>query len=49
VLLTQTEMKAAHRLYDEAGFARLPERDWSPEPGVKLLAYGLVLDGERGP
>jgi ribosomal protein S18 acetylase RimI-like enzyme len=47
VLLTQNEMKAAHRLYDEAGFARLPERDWSPEPGVKLLAYGLVLDGER--
>jgi hypothetical protein len=42
-------MKAAHRLYDEAGFARLPERDWSPEPGVKLLAYGLVLDGERRP
>lgn len=49
VLLTQTEMKAAHRLYDEAGFARLPERDWSPEPGVKLLAYGLVLDAERRP
>ena len=47
VLLTQTEMKAAHHLYDEAGFARLPERDWSPEPGVKLLAYGLVLDGGR--
>ncbi len=49
VLLTQTEMKAAHHLYDEAGFARLPERDWSPEPGVKLLAYGLVLDGELRP
>jgi ribosomal protein S18 acetylase RimI-like enzyme len=45
VLLTQPEMKAAHRLYDQAGFARLPERDWSPEPGVTLLAYGLVLDG----
>ena len=45
VLLTQTEMKAAHHLYDEAGFRRLPERDWSPEPGVTLLAYGLVLDG----
>ncbi len=46
VLLTQSGMKAAHRLYDEAGFTRLPERDWSPEPGVALLAYGLVLDGE---
>jgi ribosomal protein S18 acetylase RimI-like enzyme len=47
VLLTQSDMKAAHHLYDEAGFARLPERDWSPEPGVNLLAYGLVLDGRR--
>jgi ribosomal protein S18 acetylase RimI-like enzyme len=43
VLLTQPEMKTAHHLYDEAGFTRLPERDWSPEPGVTLLAYGLVL------
>jgi hypothetical protein len=40
-------MKAAHHLYDTAGFARMTERDWSPEPGVKLLAYGMVLDGER--
>lgn len=46
VLLTQPEMKTAQRLYDEAGFTRLPERDWEPEPGVRLLAYGLVLDGE---
>jgi ribosomal protein S18 acetylase RimI-like enzyme len=43
LLLTQPEMKAAHHLYDAAGFTRLPERDWSPEPGVRLLAYGLVL------
>jgi ribosomal protein S18 acetylase RimI-like enzyme len=43
LLLTQTEMKAAHRLYEGAGFARRPERDWSPEPGVMLLAYGLRL------
>lgn len=48
VLLTQAEMKAAHHLYDEAGFARLAERDWSPEPGVHLLAYGLVLAGRPG-
>jgi GNAT superfamily N-acetyltransferase len=45
VLLTQTEMKTAHHLYEEAGFTRLPGRDWSPEPGVLLLAYGLRLDG----
>jgi ribosomal protein S18 acetylase RimI-like enzyme len=45
VLLTQPDMKAAHHLYDEAGFARLPERDWSPESGITLLAYGLMLAG----
>ena len=43
LLLTQTDMQAAHHLYEEAGFTRLPERDWSPEPGVVLLAYGLWL------
>jgi len=46
VLLTQPEMRAAHRLYEKAGFTRLPERDWSPEPGVTLLAYSRVLDGD---
>ncbi|HXB50607.1 MAG TPA: GNAT family N-acetyltransferase [Streptosporangiaceae bacterium] len=44
LLLTQPEMTTAHRIYDEAGFARLPDRDISPEPGVNLLAYGLDLD-----
>jgi rhodanese-related sulfurtransferase len=43
VLLTQPDMKTAHRLYEKVGFTRLPERDWSPEPGLTLLAYGLVL------
>ena len=47
VLLTQPDMKAAHHLYDTVGFTRLPERDWSPEPGVTLLAYGRTLDGRR--
>jgi ribosomal protein S18 acetylase RimI-like enzyme len=44
LLFTQTDMKTAHRLYENAGFVRLPERDWAPEPGVGLLAYGLALD-----
>jgi ribosomal protein S18 acetylase RimI-like enzyme len=44
VLSSQQEMKPAHRLYEEAGFTRLPDRDWEPEPGVRLLAYGKVLD-----
>ena len=43
LLLTQPEMKAAHHLYEDAGFTRLAERDWSPEPGLVLLAYRLQL------
>jgi len=49
LLSTQVDMKAAHHLYEEAGFSRLPERDWSPEPDEPLLAYGLLLGaGEAG-
>lgn len=33
-----------HRLYLRYGFARTPERDWTPVPGVDLLAYSLPLD-----
>ena len=33
-----------HRLYLGYGFARAPERDWTPVPGVDLLAYELALD-----
>jgi ribosomal protein S18 acetylase RimI-like enzyme len=44
LLFTEPEMKIAHRLYEQAGFVRLPERDWSPRPGHGLLAYGLRLD-----
>jgi ribosomal protein S18 acetylase RimI-like enzyme len=43
VLSTQAAMKTAHHLYESAGFHRLPERDWSPVPGVTLLVYGLTL------
>lgn len=43
LLLTQPEMKVAHQLYADAGFTRLAARDWSPEPGIMLLAYGLQL------
>jgi ribosomal protein S18 acetylase RimI-like enzyme len=44
VLATQQDMHAAHRLYEQAGFHRLPDRDWSPEPGTDLLVYGFRLD-----
>jgi ribosomal protein S18 acetylase RimI-like enzyme len=46
VLLTLPEMLAAQRLYQRAGFCRLPDRDWSPVPGATLLAYGLALAGD---
>jgi ribosomal protein S18 acetylase RimI-like enzyme len=52
VLSTLPQMRAAHRLYERNGFRRLPDRDWSPRPGVELLAYVLELssaeNGDRG-
>jgi ribosomal protein S18 acetylase RimI-like enzyme len=44
LLFTQPDMVVAHRMYEQAGFVRLPDRDWSPHPGTGLLAYGLTLD-----
>ncbi|MGY1604302.1 GNAT family N-acetyltransferase [Geodermatophilus sp. SYSU D00815] len=43
VLSTDPKMVSAHRLYERLGFTRLPERDWSPLPGVHLMAYALEL------
>ena len=43
VLSTQPTMTAAQRLYLAEGFTRIPERDWTPAPGVRLLAYSLAL------
>lgn len=43
VLLTQPAMRAAHRLYEQAGFVRVPARDRSPVPGITLLAYEKTL------
>ena len=36
-------MTSAHRVYERLGFTRAPEDDWSPEPGVRLLAYVLTF------
>jgi ribosomal protein S18 acetylase RimI-like enzyme len=44
LLSTQPTMKAAQALYLSLGFARLPDLDWSPAPGMTLLAFGLVID-----
>ena len=43
VMSTLPRMRAAHRLYERAGFVREPERDWSPVPGVDLIAFRVEL------
>lgn len=43
VLSSSEKMLAAHRLYERIGFTRLPERDWSPLPGVNLMAYAYGM------
>lgn len=51
LLLTQPDMRAAQHLYAEAGFQRLPHRDYEYAPGHRLLAFGLPLahaQGHRG-
>ncbi len=46
LLSTRPTMVAALHLYRAAGFTRLPERDWSPVPGLTLIAYGLKLPAQ---
>lgn len=43
VLCSMEIMTAAHRLYQRLGFRRLPERDWTPVPGVTLIAFALEV------
>jgi ribosomal protein S18 acetylase RimI-like enzyme len=43
VIATGTRMTAAQRLYERLGFTRLPERDWSPVPGIDLIVYSREL------
>jgi ribosomal protein S18 acetylase RimI-like enzyme len=45
LLLTQPEMQAAQHLYAEAGFHRLPGRDYEYAPGHRLFAFGMPLGG----
>jgi GNAT superfamily N-acetyltransferase len=42
-LSTLSGMAAAGRLYLRLGFVRTPERDWTPQPGVDLITYGLEI------
>ncbi|WP_055585492.1 GNAT family N-acetyltransferase [Peterkaempfera griseoplana] len=40
---TQRDMHAAQRLYGRLGFHHVPERDWSPVPGVELRVFAADL------
>ncbi|MCW2738971.1 GNAT family N-acetyltransferase [Nocardioides sp.] len=42
-LSTLAEMTDAHRVYTRLGYARDPGRDWSPLPGVELIAFSKVF------
>ena len=42
-LSTLQSMATAHRMYERMGFVRAPERDWWPDPDVKLIVYLLDL------
>lgn len=43
VLSSLREMTGAHSIYERLGYERAPDRDWSPAPGVQLIAYAKVL------
>ena len=43
VLSSLAQMTSAHRVYERHGFRRAPERDWSPVPGVDLIAFVAEL------
>ena len=48
VICTRDIAEAARRLYDRFGFTRVPERDWSPAPGVRLLALRRSVEQFEG-
>jgi ribosomal protein S18 acetylase RimI-like enzyme len=43
VISARDFVRAPLRLYDRLGFVRVPERDWSPVPGVVLVALRFDL------
>jgi ribosomal protein S18 acetylase RimI-like enzyme len=49
ILHTATWMPAAVRLYESLGFVRAPELDFTPVPGVDLIAYAYDLVGSEPP
>jgi len=53
ILATLPAMRTAHRMYEKAGFTRLPERDWAPgdaQTRESLMVFGLRLkDSQEAP
>lgn len=47
ILSTQPAMKAAHALYLNLGFCRLPERDWYGDDGRMYWVFARELDNPR--
>jgi ribosomal protein S18 acetylase RimI-like enzyme len=43
IICTRSFAAPAQRLYQRLGFSRVPDRDWSPMPGVDLLALRFEL------
>ncbi|NLU76894.1 GNAT family N-acetyltransferase [Micromonospora sp. HNM0581] len=43
ICVREGHAEPAHRLYGRRGFVRQPGQDWSPYPGVNLLALRLPL------
>ena len=43
MICTRDFATSAHRIYERLGFVRVPDRDWTPIPGVRLLALRLAL------
>ena len=43
VISTRPQMVSAHRIYQRLLFERTPELDWTPEPGIELIAYTRKL------
>jgi GNAT superfamily N-acetyltransferase len=42
-LSSLAEMTDAHRIYTRLGYTRAPDRDWTPMPGVHLIAFSKVF------
>jgi ribosomal protein S18 acetylase RimI-like enzyme len=43
VISTRPQMTSANRLYQRLLFDRTPELDWTPAPGIELIAYARKL------